>query len=119
MKTPKEDSWIKQQEENVLERLRTSLDNYPWIGSNSTDLMMFIDKYCDKCTKQPISPDAENQCNIQMRMMAYGINEKQYPKQIVEDGKGFGKCTSFVNREEYNKNRKVKIKDNINQEKLF
>lgn len=77
-----------------------------WQGSNSSDLMMFMDSFCEKCAKMPISADAEGQCSIQLRMMAYGVKDKEYPKQIVEDDNGFGMCTSFVSRITVNARRK-------------
>lgn len=63
--------------------------------SNGTDGMWFEEKFCMQCRRCNPDPDKQPQCKILLRMLVYGTEEKEYPKQLIYDEKGNGICTSF------------------------
>ena len=75
--------------------------------SNGTEGMGFVECWCEKCVKFPLSSDAKNQCSIFCATLMYDTNDSRYPNQWrYVDGKPV--CTAFKSREEYNAERRKK-----------
>lgn len=81
--------------------------------SNSDEGMWFESNWCDKCAKLPISPEAQNQCNILSKELCDIATGKWIYKNNIPT------CTAFKSREEFNKNRKRNKKEDKNQMELF
>lgn len=62
----------------------------PYRPSNGTEGMVFYRQFCDKCEK-----DRNENCEIHTRALIFGVEDKLYPKQWIEDAEG-PKCTSFT-----------------------
>lgn len=59
--------------------------------SNGDEGLWFMSMWCDKCVK-----DSESRpCRILGRTMAFNINDKEYPREWVEDDNG-PRCTAFA-----------------------
>jgi hypothetical protein len=71
----------------------------PYRPSNGTEGEYFEAQFCDRCKKMRKSPEASTQCGIYLRVSAYDIKDKKYPKQwrYAPDGSG-PECTSFKPR---------------------
>jgi len=80
--------------------------------SNGTHGEIFMNAFCYACVKWPHSSDAENQCRIALRTMAYSVKDKEYPEewQYTDDGPV---CTAYKSREEFNTERRDKRKNLI------
>ena len=69
--------------------------------SNGTEADLFMDEFCSKCAKNPISINAKKQCNILGRMMSLSTDDKNYPAQlIIINDKPV--CTAFKDRKQKN-----------------
>jgi len=68
--------------------------------SNGTEGMYFMAQFCDHCTKCPMDPDADGQCDILGRSFAYQVDEPEYPKEWIVDDDGLSnpRCTAFEPR---------------------
>ena len=76
--------------------------------SNHTVGESFMSDFCYKCSKCP-APEADNQCGIMLRTMAFSPDDKEYPNQWrYVDGKPV--CISFKDRDEFNAERREKRK---------
>ena len=71
----------------------------PYRPSNGTEGEFFEAQFCNRCKKMRQSPEASTQCGIYMRVNAYDIGDKRYPKQwrYAPDGSG-PECTAFRER---------------------
>ena len=84
--------------------------------SNGTVGESFKSHFCYRCSKCP-SPEADNQCGIMLRTMAFSPGDKEYPNQWrYVDGKPV--CTSFKHRDEFNEARRQKRKPTKDKQTL-
>jgi hypothetical protein len=70
---------------------KNPLAGTPFRPSNGTEGELFRDKYCSLCEKDQV-PEG---CKIQLRTMAFGIDEPEYPKEWVHNSEGYAICTAF------------------------
>lgn len=62
----------------------------PYRPSNGDEGLWFMSEWCDRCVK-----DTEGRpCRILGRTLAFGIHDKNYPHQWVQD-EGGPRCTAF------------------------
>jgi hypothetical protein len=59
---------------------------------NGTDGEIFISQFCERCQKDDIAKG----CNIQLRTMAFGVDETEYPVEWQYDADGNPTCTAFL-----------------------
>lgn len=69
----------------------SELAGTPYRPSNGTEGDVFFCKYCELCKKNLV-PEG---CKIQLRTMAFDIDEPEYPKEWVHDKDGYAICTAF------------------------
>jgi hypothetical protein len=62
--------------------------------SNGTDGDIFIERFCNHCRKDAVCEG----CEIQLRTMAFDIDEPEYPTEWVYDADGKPTCTDFESR---------------------
>lgn len=65
----------------------------PYRPSNGTEGHLFEADWCDKCRRG----GAGQACSIHIRVMAYRIDEPEYPKEWTRDDDG-PKCTAFSDK---------------------
>ncbi len=58
--------------------------------SNGTEGDCFRAQWCDKCAK-----DANHDCRILARTMAYSVTDKEYPSEWIYDAEDNPICTAF------------------------
>ena len=63
----------------------------PYRPSNGTEGEVFFDKYCGSCKKNSV-PEG---CKIQLRTMAFDVDEPEYPREWIYDKDGYAVCTAF------------------------
>lgn len=81
--------------------------------SNSDEGIWFESQWCEKCIKNPITPEAQGQCNVLMRELCA---DKQTGRWIYKGH--IPTCTAFKSRIEANKNRKKTYKSKIDKNQL-
>lgn len=64
--------------------------------SNGTEGMWFTGKFCDNCINQHPDPENPKQCDILMRSMFYGVNDKKFPEEWIYDENNKPTCTAWV-----------------------
>lgn len=72
--------------------------------SNATEGDFFMSAFCFRCSKW-----RNGHCGIQLRTMAFGIKDKEYPRQwrYVDDDPT---CTAFKHIDEHNAERRKKLR---------
>ena len=66
--------------------------------SNGTEGMIFLDKFCDRCQRQPEDPD-DGGCEILMRTMIYNVDDDKFPSEWHYDFDEKPTCSKFMERE--------------------
>lgn len=86
----------------------------PYRPSNGTEGDIFEEHFCNRCRRMRIDPNAANQCGIYLRMGAYEVDDKKYPKQVryAPDGSG-PECTSFRLRGSNQMERAAKLRKHL------
>ena len=74
--------------------------------SNGTEMMIFFDHFCENCEhdreyqESMINPDIEDcpekGCQVIVAAMVYDFDDERYPEEWIEDEKGYGVCTKFI-----------------------
>lgn len=85
----------------------------PYRPSNSTDGDIFIAEFCSRCTGF-----FGGHCTILMRMMAFDVEDPEYPKQLVCTDSG-PTCTSFKDKAANPPKPRRRIKPIKGQSSLF
>ena len=62
--------------------------------SNGTEGEIFIGHFCEHCRKDLVNEG----CKIQLRTMAFDIDEPEYPREWVYGADGKPTFTAFVSR---------------------
>ena len=71
----------------------------PYQPSNGTEGLMFMEQFCDRCTKNAYNHETgEGGCEIQLRTMIHQPGDKDYPSEWVFDASGRPTCTAFESR---------------------
>ena len=73
--------------------------------SNGTEGAMFQDMFCQLCTKDNLDDEGLGGCEIILRSMGYGTEDKGYPKEWIYDKDGQPICTALNLREEHDHNK--------------
>ncbi len=60
--------------------------------ANGTEGLIFIEKWCDHCTKDAV-------CEILPRTMLYDRDDDEYPEEWTYDKDGKPQCTAFEKEE--------------------
>ena len=78
----------------------SSLEGIKFRPSNGVEGEIFHNNFCDRCEKLfgPVN------CKIPLSTMAFDIDEPEYPKEWVYDGKSLPTCTAFENKEKQDGN---------------
>lgn len=63
--------------------------------SNGTEGIIFMDLWCDCCTKDNLQDDGTGGCKILADAFCYGRDEDEYPTEWQYDDKDQPKCTAF------------------------
>jgi len=63
----------------------------PYRPSNGTEAMLFEERFCDCCSKNP-------DCEIYLNAFLHDTHHRDYPKEWVYDGEGRPTCTAFCDR---------------------
>lgn len=61
-----------------------------WRPANGTEGELFAETVCVNCTKWD-----EGECEISLRMMTFGIDERAYPYEMQISDAGQPRCTAF------------------------
>jgi hypothetical protein len=64
----------------------------PYRPSNGTEGMMFMERWCSKCSQDT----EESPCEILTSAMVFGITDKGYPREWAYDKEGRPFCTAFT-----------------------
>lgn len=68
--------------------------------SNGSEGDWFMGKFCHQCARANLDEDSgKPPCVILGLMLGYGIDDPQYPKEIIQDENG-PRCTAFVHEDE-------------------
>ena len=65
----------------------------PYRPSNGTEGDFFMASWCEKCALSDYDGDG---CMIQLRALAHGIDEPEYPSEWVYSSDGAPCCTAFA-----------------------
>jgi len=88
--------------------------NKPYLPSNGTEGMIFEERWCERCTRHSLNPNAKTQCVHLLRALCGENNGRWF-----YDKSGSGECIAFKSREEAYKNRKRSVKQDKNQLRMF
>ena len=64
----------------------------PYQPSNGTEGAIFMAEWCENCAFGDYDGDG---CMIQLRALAYGVGDPEYPREWVLTDGGSPKCTAF------------------------
>ena len=67
--------------------------------SNATEGDWFMSEYCAKCALANFD-DEDRACTINLRALAHGINEPEYPAEWNYSNGGVPQCTAFATQVE-------------------
>lgn len=68
----------------------------PYRPSNGTEGMYFTSEFCEQCFHENPHPDKKPKCEILSLSMCFDLNDKEYPKEWVQDLDGKNpRCTKF------------------------
>ena len=72
--------------------------------SNGSEGIWFEDKFCQKCAKETWNAETDKgiKCPILDGMLLYGIDEKEYPSELIYEDKN-PTCTAFKLPKPYKK----------------
>ena len=85
--------------------------------SSGSEGVWFEDKFCSKCTKQPINSN-DGGCNILLHMMCYDTDEAEYPQEVQLIG-GIPTCLAFDSRAERERQKKERWNKFISKAKQY
>ena len=72
----------------------------PYRPSSGTEGFIFTSKFCDRCKHDNYTDERpQDGCEILVRTLGYGIDDKEYPTEWVSDSSG-PRCTAFEARDE-------------------
>ena len=70
----------------------------PYRPSNGTEGDIFMAEWCEKCALANYD-DPDRACMIQLRALAHGIDEPEYPGEWNYSNAGIPQCTAFTVKE--------------------